>query len=73
MPRNEWDRVVVVISAMSGITNLLLDSARLAAQGRIDSLPDTWKSTLREKHFLRDESLIKDKNFATKRSGRSTR
>ena len=43
-------RVVVVTSAMSGVTNLLLDSATLAAQGKVDSLSSA-ESTLREKHF----------------------
>ncbi len=29
--KKDWERVVVVTSAMSGVTNLLLDSAALAA------------------------------------------
>ena len=37
--RDEWARVVVITSAMSGVTNLLLESASLAAQGKVDSLP----------------------------------
>ena len=31
--RAEYTRVVVITSAMSGVTNLLLDSAALASQG----------------------------------------
>lgn len=59
--RNEWSGVVVVTSAMSGVTNLLLASASLAAQGRVDSLPNA-ESTLREKHFAAAEALIHDAN-----------
>lgn len=59
--RNEWSGVVVVTSAMSGVTNLLLASASLAAQGRVDSLPIA-ESTLREKHFAAAEALIHDAN-----------
>ncbi len=57
--RAEWPRVVVVTSAMSGVTNLLLDSASLAAQGKMDSLPSA-ESTLREKHFSVVDALIKN-------------
>ncbi|MCK7467080.1 MAG: hypothetical protein MZU91_02240 [Desulfosudis oleivorans] len=28
--KKDWDRVIVVTSAMSGVTNLLLDSARFS-------------------------------------------
>jgi len=54
----EYPRVVVITSAMSGVTNLLLDSAALAAQGKVDSLPST-ESALREKHFAIADVLIK--------------
>src|SRR5512141_767382 len=57
--RDEYARVVVITSAMSGVTDLLLKSASLAAQGRIDSLPWT-ESTLREKHFAAIDALIHD-------------
>jgi aspartokinase/homoserine dehydrogenase 1 len=53
---------VVITSAMSGVTNLLLDSATLASQGKIDSLPNT-ESTLREKHFSAADALIKDEKL----------
>lgn len=55
--RDEYPRLVVIASAMSGVTDLLLKSASLAAQGKIDSLPDA-ESTLREKHFAAAETLI---------------
>jgi aspartate kinase len=66
--RTEYPRVVVITSAMSGVTNLLLDSAALASQGKVDSLPGA-ESTLREKHFAAADVLIKDENLreATKR------
>jgi aspartate kinase len=57
--KKDWKRIVVVTSAMSGVTNLLLDSAALATQGRIDSLSKA-ETTLREKHFAAADALIKD-------------
>ncbi len=57
--KKDWARMVVVTSAMSGVTNLLLDSATLAAQGTVDSLAST-ESTLREKHFASADAVIKD-------------
>ena len=62
--RAEYLRVVVITSAMSGVTNLLLDSAALAAQGKVDSLPSArTASTLREKHFAVADMLIKDEKL----------
>lgn len=60
--RAEYPRVVVITSAMSGVTNLLLDSAALASQGRVDSLPSA-ESTLREKHFTAADALITDEKL----------
>ena len=57
--KKNWNRVVVVTSAMSGVTDLLLKSASLAAQGETDSLSET-ESTLRERHFSVADALIKD-------------
>ncbi|MBI5935721.1 MAG: aspartate kinase [Chloroflexi bacterium] len=57
--KRDWGRVVVVASAMSGVTNLLLDSASLAATGKVDSLPQA-ESTLREKHFAAADALLRD-------------
>lgn len=56
---NDWPRVVVVTSAMSGVTNLLLDSANRAAQGDVDALEATGRE-LRDKHFGAAEALIPD-------------
>ncbi|MBI5822632.1 MAG: aspartate kinase [Chloroflexi bacterium] len=60
--KKDWGRVVVVTSAMSGVTNLLLDSAASASQGKVDSLPAT-EATLREKHFAAADALIKDEKL----------
>ena len=54
-----YPRVVVVTSAMSGVTDLLLKSASLAAQGNIESLAEA-ESMLREKHFSAVEALVRD-------------
>ena len=60
--KKDWSRFVVVTSAMAGVTNLLLESAMLAAQGKVDPLPET-ESTLREKHFSAADALIKDEKL----------
>jgi aspartate kinase len=57
--RDEYGRVVVITSAMSGVTDLLLKCASLAVEGNVDALPDA-ESTLREKHFAAADVLIKD-------------
>ena len=66
--REQYPRVVVVTSAMSGVTDLLLKSASLAAQGNIDSLPET-ESTLREKHFSAVDALIKNGGLCEETKG----
>jgi len=60
--KKDWSRIVVVTSAMSGVTNLLLDSAASASQGKVDSLSEA-ESTLREKHFAAADALIKDEKL----------
>jgi len=57
--QKDWAHVVVVTSAMSGVTDLLLKSASLAVQGKTDSFSEI-ESTLREKHFTAADALIKD-------------
>ncbi|GAB4462871.1 MAG: aspartate kinase [Anaerolineales bacterium] len=57
--KQDWKRVVVVTSALAGVTNLLLDSAASASHGKVDTLSDA-ESTLREKHFAAADALIKD-------------
>src|SRR5258706_3827655 len=60
--KKDWARVVVLTSAMSGVTDLLLDSATLATQGNVDSLPAA-ESTLRAKHFSAADALIKEEKL----------
>ena len=61
--KKDWSRVVVVTSAMAGVTNLLLDSANQSARARyIVPLQDV-ETQLREKHFSVAEELIKDKSL----------
>jgi bifunctional aspartokinase / homoserine dehydrogenase 1 len=59
---DKYPRLVVITSAMSGVTDLLLKSAMLAAQGQIDSLPEV-ESTLREKHFSAADALLTNENL----------
>jgi aspartokinase/homoserine dehydrogenase 1 len=60
--QKDWRRVIVVTSAMSGMTNLLLDSATLAAQGKVDTLSNA-ESTLRERHFSAADALIRNEKL----------
>lgn len=45
----DWPRLLVVTSAMAGVTNLLLDSAGRAAQGEVENLPAA-EAELKRKH-----------------------
>src|SRR5262245_42183497 len=61
--KRDWLRIAVVTSAMSGVTDLLLKSAALAAQSvGAEHAPPLHKveSQLREKHFAAADALIKD-------------
>lgn len=55
----DWQSVIVVTSALSGVTNLLLDSAEKAAQGSTQELPAAEKK-LQTAHFSIAEALITD-------------
>jgi len=65
--KRDWARVVVVTSAMSGVTDLLLSSAisRVGASVGADGRPPLQdaESMIREKHFSAAEKLIKDKKL----------
>jgi bifunctional aspartokinase / homoserine dehydrogenase 1 len=74
--KKDWDRVIVVTSAMSGVTNLLLDSAARAAKSagatHASSLQEYLQeveSTLRAKHFDALDALVENVELrdATKR------
>ena len=66
--RAQYSRVVVVTSAMSGVTDLLLKSAFLAAQGNVESLPEA-ESILREKHFSAIDTLVNDHKLCEETKG----
>jgi aspartate kinase len=52
-----WDRVVVVVSAMSGVTDLLIQGAQTAAAGDANSYK-TIAAQLREKHAAALAELV---------------
>jgi aspartokinase/homoserine dehydrogenase 1 len=55
----EWQSVIVVTSAISGVTNLLLDSAEKAAQGNVEKL-SAAETRLQTAHFTIADALIRD-------------
>jgi aspartate kinase len=70
--KQDWARVVVVTSAMSGVTDLLLKSASLAVQGGMtgwSSLLADAESQLREKHFAAADALVKDEKLREEAKG----
>src|SRR6266540_3627931 len=72
--RDEYPRVVVITSAMSGVTDLLLKCAMLAAQGKVGEtnwslLLSDAESTLREKHFSAADALIRDQKLCEETKG----
>jgi aspartate kinase len=57
--RLEWPRLVVVISALSGVTNLLLESAAHAVQGNLQTLYAA-QTRLDETHAAIADRLVTD-------------
>jgi bifunctional aspartokinase / homoserine dehydrogenase 1 len=55
----DWPRLVVVVSALAGVTNLLLDSASQAARGDLSNL-DAAEIQLRRWHAAIAEALVRD-------------
>lgn len=55
----DWPRLVVVTSALSGVTNLLLDSASHAVQGDMGAAYQA-ESSLRSMHYAIADSLVPD-------------
>jgi len=66
--RAQYPRVVVITSAMSGVTDLLLKSATQAALGNVDSLPEA-ESSLREKHFSAADALMSNEQLREQTKG----
>lgn len=57
--KHSWPRLVVVISALSSVTNLLLESADRAERGETLHI-DPWRSKLRQMHVEIADALIQD-------------
>ncbi|MGC9348080.1 MAG: aspartate kinase [Anaerolineae bacterium] len=62
--RTEWDRIVVVVSAMRGVTDALIEGARTAAQGD-DQTYRGIVSDLRVRHTLATAELLDDQESRT--------
>ncbi|MFH1964960.1 MAG: aspartate kinase [Acidobacteriota bacterium] len=57
--REEWNKVVVVVSALGGVTDLLLEGARTSADG-CNKTTSSIKNELRGRHFGVIEDLLSD-------------
>ena len=64
----QFPRVIVVTSAMSGVTDLLLQSASLASRGNLGSLPEA-ETVLRQKHFSAIDELIQSGSLCEETKG----
>ena len=61
----EYPRVVVITSAMAGVTDLLLDCVNQAALGKTDSLSHS-EAIMRDIHFSAADELITDEKLREK-------
>ena len=66
--REYFPRVVVVTSAMSGVTDLLLQTAMLASQGSLGSLSGA-ETLLRQKHFSAIDKLLQNGSVCEETKG----
>lgn len=57
----EWPRIVVVVSALSGVTNLLLNSASQAVRGELSALYQA-ENRLRQMHYAIADDLLGEKS-----------
>lgn len=57
--RPDWPRLVVVTSALSGVTSLLLDGAARAVKGDLSSITQA-ENALRQSHYEITDALVKD-------------
>lgn len=57
--RADWPRLVVVTSALSGVTSLLLDGAARAVKGDLASITQA-ENALRQSHYELADALVKD-------------
>ena len=58
-----WPHVVVVASAMSGVTDLLLEGARTAAEGDAETFKEV-AAALRKNHYQTIDELLPDQSEA---------
>lgn len=63
--RKEFPRVVVITSAMAGVTDLLLECVKQAAQGSIDGLSHS-EAIMKDIHFSAADDLIQDEKLRDK-------
>lgn len=61
---DKWDRIVVVVSAMRGVTDALIHGARTAAHGDAETYPSIV-SELRVRHTLAVAELVDDPDNQT--------
>jgi len=62
--QNNWPRIVIVLSALSGVTNLLIECADKASRGQSSVIDSTVKE-LRDRHTNMIRALIHDKPIQT--------
>jgi aspartate kinase len=55
--RKDWPALVVVTSALSGVTDLLIQSARQAARGDLSVFERAW-AELQERHYAQADALV---------------
>ncbi len=67
----EWPRLVVVVSALSGVTDALLEAARLAVSGDQELLRSI-ADLLRAKHFAALDTLVLNSGHAQARAAVQT-
>lgn len=63
--RAEYPRVVVITSAMAGVTDLLLECVKQAAQGSVDGLSHS-EAIMKDIHFSAADDLIQDEKLRDK-------
>ncbi len=55
--RADWPNMIIVVSALAGVTNLLLDGAAQAAKGSTEKLPEAVER-LRQLHYAIADTLV---------------
>ena len=63
--QKDWSRIVIVLSALSGVTNLLIDCAEKASKGQSGVINKTSQE-LRARHTDMIQAVIRKKSLQTK-------